>query len=686
MTAFFRLLTCCLLLTLPLCASAAQPSPVQAELILEEESIQPGHSFWAAVHLKIDKGWHAYWKNPGDAGIPLQIEWQLPSGFVVNALEWPCPESFISDDLVGIGYQDDVVLLAKITPPAHLDAKTVDIGGQVKWLVCSDATCLPGSQAVNLQVHVSEELAKPATAARTIFLDARAKLPQSEVAMAATQHANAYQLRLPFPDAPENAVFFPEDKNQIIHEKNVKIVKQKDGYAVELKGKEGSKSHAPVKGVLVVETKSGKQSFNVNSPLQATAALFEGGLPLALLFAFIGGAILNLMPCVLPVLSFKILSLVKMAGEKRSVTLLHGLLFTLGVMLSFWLLAGVMFLLRSYGQAVGWGFQLQEPLFVAALATFLFIFALNLLGMFEWGTGVASWAGQKEADSITKHSKIGSILSGVLATAMATPCTGPFLGSAIGYAVTLSHFEALLIFTSMAAGMAAPFLILAVFPSCLRYLPKPGPWMETFKQLMAFILFATILWLVWVFGAETNLLSVISLMVCFLCFAIASWVYGKWCSFSASKLARTYAYAAIVLLLSVGAGTLLTAKQTWSASSQMSNEWEGWEPYSNARIAELQSQGIPVFVDFTAKWCLICQVNHMVLESDDVNKQMADAGVVKMKADWTKNDPEITDALMEFGRNGVPLYVLYSADAQQEPMILPQVLTPETVSEHLEKI
>ncbi len=376
--------------------------------------------------------------------------------------------------------------------------------------------------------------------------------------------------------------------------------------------------------------------------------------------------ILNLMPCVLPVMSFKVMSFVKMARQSRSLTLKHGLMFAFGVILSFWVLASAMLMLRAYGQAVGWGFQLQEPLFVVILASLLFIFSLSLFGVFEWGMVFASWAGQTEAEKVPKaEGYTGSFLIGILATAVATPCTGPFLGSAVGFAVTLPVFQALLIFTTLGLGMCFPYLLLAAFPSCLRFLPKPGAWMETFKQLMGFGLLATVLWLLWVFSAQTDTFSLICLLTGFLFFSIGCWIYGRGCSPVSSREDARAGFCFCVLVCGGGMPCYFISASCMVQKAKLCQNgdlWEGWEKFSPERVAQLRSEGKPVLIDFTAKWCLICQANHLVLSSDEVEKSLADAGVVRLKADWTKNDPVITQALSKFGRNSVPLYVLYGPD------------------------
>lgn len=431
----------------------------------------------------------------------------------------------------------------------------------------------------------------------------------------------------------------------------------------------------------------------LDQPVRAHAALakpetaFEGGIAIALLFAFLGGMILNLMPCVLPVLSFKVLSLVKIAGQSRRERLKQGALFSLGVVISFWILAGLMLTLRTYGQSVGWGFQLQEPLFVAGLAVLLFTFALSLFGVFELGLSMASLAGDMQLSGSKRSENMQSFFSGVLATAVATPCTGPFLGATVGFAITLPFIQAMSIFTALAAGLCFPYILLALFPGLLRFLPRPGPWMETFKQLMGFFLMATVLWLLWVFSAQTSLFALMGVLGGLLCFAVAAWIHGQW-ALPPSKAVAIFVRSTSLLFVAAGLGLIaFTYTPTTASETALSSEIAAeWEPYSAERIAELRQQGTPVLIDFTAKWCLICQANHLTLANDAVAKELDRLGVVRMKADWTRNDPRITEALSHFGRNSVPLYVLYGRGSSREPQILPQILTTDIVMHSIEEM
>ncbi len=696
--------------------------PVKAELLVEEDSIQPSSSFWLALHLKLDDHWHAYWKNPGDAGMPITVQWELPEGFTAEALEWPYPQRFAQDSLVGYGYEGDVYLLAKINAPANIKDKEIKIGANTRWVVCADS-CVPGDAELSVQVPVSSQKTINAEKAK-LFADARSKLPQKQEKVAAERKNHLIEVVVQPSKALSNVTkvyFAPEAKKMISHDVDALLTKQDpdaNSYTLALSDLKSGTKAAALKGVLVFQSGNtvvdaiqidvpigGKVDEDevsmvdprlkaVNPVITETPSApattdFEGGFFVALALAFVGGMILNLMPCVLPVISFKILSFVKMSGQSRSLTLKHGLAFSMGVIISFWVLAGALLTLQAYGRSVGWGFQLQEPLFVAILAAIIFIFGLSLFGVFEVGIKVTNWAGQAEHGGLVKpETLLSSFFSGILATAVATPCTGPFLGSAVGFAVTLPAALSMLIFTSLGLGMAFPYLLLASFPSLLRFMPKPGNWMVTFKELMGFLMLATVLWLIWVFGAQTNTLAIFMLLSGFLFLAIGGWIYGKWGTPAKSLNTRVTSYVFALSCAVVACYAILTAVSPEVSAFEDNNKQtvavaDSWEPFSPERVANLQKQGIPVFVDFTAKWCLICQTNHVVLQMEPVHAKMKELGVVRMKADWTRNDPIITEALKKHGRNGVPLYLLYGTDPTQPPKILPQVLTPDGVIEEL---
>ncbi len=679
-------------------AFAAESNPLQMILISEEETIQPGRPFWVALHLKMGEHWHSYWKNPGDAGMPTSISWELPSGLTASSIEWPYPQRFDLDSLIGYGYEGEAWLLTEITPPAKISDPVLTLKAHVRALVCSDTSCLPAESELVLQMPVSQKEPLPRIEWVAAFEQARAKLPKSKWSVRAERAGDLIRLTVAAPsDASpsqnfQEVHFFPEKGSEIDARSPLTFeAVSANQYTVVLKS-----DAASLKGVLLLAHPEGNEVIAVDTALEqngeiavadeihveAAAPHHEESFGVALVLAFIGGMLLNLMPCVLPVISFKILSFVKMAGQSRSKTLQHGLAFAAGVIVSFWVLAGMILLLQAYGHSVGWGFQLQEPLFIALLAALLLVFGLSLFGVFEMGTSVMGMASDAQQ---RVSGLVGSFFSGVLATAVATPCTGPFLGTAVGFAVTLPALLALAVFTSVGAGMAAPYLALTAFPSLLRYMPKPGAWMVTFKELMGFLMVGTVLWLTWVFGAQTGNLGLFLMMSSLFLIAIACWIYGKWGNALKPRVVRLPALFAAILCI-IGAGyVMIEASHPESIHSEvaMQEASSDWEPYSAERIAELQSQGTPVFVDFTAKWCLICQANHLVLSVNEVKTAFDQAGVVRMKADWTRGDPAITEALKKHGRNSVPLYLMYGADPAQAPQILPQVLTPEIVLNEL---
>lgn len=744
MLNLFRIIICCFSLALFISSAhsyslenetqlseslpPASSEPVSVALVSEQQSLQPGQPTWVAITMNIENHWHAYWKNPGDAGMAPVITWNLPEGFEIGAVQWPTPTSFKLSTAVGLGYEGKVIFLVQITPPASfVPTSSVEISAEMRWVVCSDSTCLPGDAHLALTLPVNKETAKVDASHTTLFAEARVHIPKKhDIFSAERKEKNCVELTFEaLGDSPNfhEAYFFPEEKKTIDYKADVTLTRSPDNpkqHTISLKEVESADKPSSLKGILVLNGLSVSEAYDVNIQIgtnpdheeismndQSFAALddkksspasvltvendfeFKGGLGLALVFAFLGGMILNLMPCVLPVISLKVMSFVKLAGESRALIFRHGLAFSFGVLVSFWTLAGVLLVLQAYGRSVGWGFQLQEPIFVAILASGLLIFALSLFGLFEMGTSLISAAGSARK----KEGLSASFLSGILATAVATPCTGPFLGSAVGFAVTLPAIQAMLIFTFLGLGMSFPYLILAAYPKLLRFMPKAGNWMMAFKELMGFFMLATVLWLVWIFGAQTSSFALSLLLAGFFFMSFACWIYGRWSSPLKPKLTRYTSMFLAALIFGFGGYAVITASSSWaenmggpSSNTLTAYANDEWEEFSVERVAELRKQGIPVFIDFTAKWCLICQTNHMVLTTDEVRQQFNQRGVVKMKADWTKNDSVIAAELRKFGRNSVPLYVLYTGDMEEKPQILPQLLTPEIVVESLKQL
>lgn len=711
--------------------TSAFTDPVKSSFLNEDTSIQPGRPFFVAIELKMENNWYAYWKNPGEAGMPPEVSWNLPEGFKAGPLIWPMPKRFSSDKGTKFGYAGNLTFLTRITPPKSYPKQEAAITADVRWVVCSDSSCLPGSNQMTLSLPVKADPPEKATEYLELFSRTRSLVPKKYDAVTAKR--NKDEIEIAFYDSPEkdrriNKVeFFPEQK-KVIDLAAPTLLEQSSDEAnfYTLIVKELS-TQTDLKGVLVLHTSIGPEAYEIDTRIvsnpddsavvsmastigadnayslqngdhdsmaQQNSHEFEGGVMLAIALAFIGGMILNLMPCVLPVISFKILGFIKMAGQSRKRIFQQGAAFSLGVLCSFWTLAALLLVLQAYGRSVGWGFQLQEPLFVGVLAAFLFIFGLSLFGVFELGTSIMSAAGDAQQKTDTRNQLLSSFFSGILATAVATPCTGPFLGSAVGFAVTLPPLQAMLIFTSLGLGMSFPYLMLAAFPSLLRLMPKPGPWMVTFKELMGFLMMASVVWLIWVFGAQTGSFAVSLLLAGLFLFSIACWIYGRWATPLYKKLTRRISTLAAVLFLTMGGYMLVMSTSPWaeamgggSKTTRVDSDIaDAWEEFSPERVAELRQQGIPVFIDFTAKWCLICQANHATLSTNEVSSKFKELGVVKMKADWTKQDEVIAAELRKFGRNSVPLYILYDSDPKSSPQILPQVLTPGVVLESLDSL
>lgn len=586
-----------------LLANPVQQSHVEAELVSEVKSIQPGQSFFVALRLKMEEGWHTYYKDPGDSGLPTKIQWTFPEGFQAGEILWPRPEKIEIPPIVDYGYHNEVFLLTQIKAPKNLPVgKEAILNAKASWLACKDI-CIPGEANLTLQLPVENE----------------------------------------FPQFTEWKPQFDKTLKQIVYEN---LYTQSPPPKIDMP----------------------KKTF--------WSYLF---------FAFLGGLILNLMPCVFPVLSIKILSFVRQAGEDKRLMRSHGLIFAFGVIVSFWILASILIGLRSTGMALGWGFQLQSPRFVAFIILVLFALSLSLFSVFEIGSSLMSLGYRKQG---TKWSD--SFFSGVLATIVATPCTAPFMGVALAFALTQPPLISLMVFTALGIGLATPYVVLSSSPALLRWIPKPGEWMESFRQAMAFPLLAAVAWLVWVIGWQTGNNGVILMLIALILTAMAAWIYGRWTLPHRSAKVRMIASMisltlfAFILGLAWNIGNINSPQRT---NEKISFFGITWEPFSPEKIKQWRAQGKPIFIDFTAAWCATCQVNKaLVFRSGEVKRKFDELGVIPVEADWTNRDPVITRALESYGRTGVPLYVLYTGDPSAPPVILPEVINANIVLNALDKI
>jgi len=677
---------------------------VEAALVSEVNAIQSGQPFWVAVRLKIEPHWHIYWRNPGDTGYPTAIKWDLPQGFTAGEIQWPYPKSFEFGGLINLGYENETILLVEITPPSTLHQENVELKCEASWLVCHES-CVPGSAELSLSFSVDNKAAAINPETAKMFAQARERLPIQTADWQIQSTVKDEQLQILaikpswFVDDISAVTFFPYETELIQYASQQKFEVIENGYllTVQLSDKHSGEL-SQVSGVLVCDngwrdTGSEKaltfQADILNEFSMSTAGQSGNGLSsilFALLFAFLGGMILNLMPCVLPVLSIKIMGLVQQAGEEQKKRVQHGLIFTLGVLLSFWILAGLLLLLRAGGEQLGWGFQLQSPEFVIVLAVLLFLFGISMFGVFEIGTSLTAVG----ASAASKSGLGGSFFSGVLATVVATPCTAPFMGSALGFALSQPALLSLLIFTFLGLGMAAPYMLLTSIPALLRFVPKPGPWMESLKQFMGFLLLATVLWLLWVLSLQAGSTGVLILLLALLVVSFGGWVFGRWGNITKTK--RTRKIAQVVALLSVIISLYIAFDniEAMAAGTEKSTTQQGkieWQKFSPELVRQLRDEGKPIFLDFTAAWCLSCQVNEKVaFGSDEVQEAFIEKEIVAVKADWTNRDAAISKALSEFGRNSVPLYVLFSPDPNIEPLILPEVITPGIVLDAIGKL
>jgi len=692
---------------------------IEVELLAETTTIVPGETTWLGLRLDPAEHWHTYWKMGGDSGEPTSLnEWSAPEGSQIGEIQWPAPHwlPFYDTDLVNFGYEEEVLLPVAVTIPADYVGESVELSTLAYWNVC-DQVCIPGEQRLSITLPVAE-VAEFDALTQPLFAATRETLPitdhniKSLIAVAGERVSLGFEAPDPvFADYTE-AWFFPEQR---------RVIKPGPLRDVSIQGNLLQITHqqprrmlddlSEVYGVLVLQNEQGDRlaydfinpAADANSttiaPLAAlsqeqgsgSAGSGAGSLLVFMGLAFLGGMILNLMPCVFPVLSIKALSFTKGIGKSKEKQRNDGLAYTLGVVLAFVALASVLIAMRAAGEAVGWAFQFQQPWFLAFIVYLFFLMGLSLSGVFEIGTGLMGAGGSLTAQSGYK----GSFFTGVLATTVATPCTAPFMGPAIGFALTQSWVVAMAVFVALGLGMAMPILVLSFIPALFRYLPKPGPWMETFKQFMAFPLYASALFFLWVLGNQVGIMGMSLVLGSCIVFAFAAWLYQR--RFSMGPIMRTFNYAvgigsfvlAVYLTQSPFMQTLpsASAAAAETADGEAANLAANYEVFSSARVDELRAAGRPVFVNMTAAWCITCLANEQTtLSTERVQQVMAENDITYLKGDWTNEDPEITAVLEAFNRPSVPLYVLYPGDPSAEPVILPQILTPGIVTDAFEAI
>ncbi len=685
--------------------AAAQAEPVDtghlvAELVPQEQGAVPGSTVYVALRQQIDAGWHTYWRNPGDSGQATRITWTLPEGWQAGEIVWPTPTRLPIGPLLNYGYAGEVLLPVPIQIPATAKpGSTVTLKAEAAFLVCEEI-CIPEDASLTLDLPIVAGPPKADATWGERIAQTLAAAPKS-AGLKGAYAVDGATLKLTIVGAPlkgrdlSGAYFFAFEPTLVEHAKPQPVAYGPEGVTLTLPGGyavTAGQVPGTVAGVLAVGDDAWEVSA-VAGPAPAGATGKGGGghgdvgggtaglgLPLALLFAFLGGLILNLMPCVFPVLSMKAAALASHAHDTKAARA-QGIAYLLGVLATFLALAGLLMALKAGGEAIGWGFQLQSPIMVGALALIMLLVALNLSGVFEAGTSLQG-AG---SDLASRGGLAGSFLTGVLAVVVAAPCTAPFMASAMGYALTQSAWVSLPVFAALGLGLAAPFLLLSFAPALLRRMPRPGPWMDTLRRALAFPMYAAVAWLVWVLAQQTGPAGLAYALAGGVLAAFAAWLWGRAQSHPPAPIVK--ALAALLAVGAIALTGLLALEKPPSAGAAASGAtaevpYEAWSP---ERVAELRAEGRPVFVNFTAAWCVTCQVNERTsLGAKTVADALSRNNAVYLKGDWTNRDGAIAAALAEHGRAGVPLYLVYGADGA-EPVILPQLLTEGLVAEALDK-
>lgn len=664
---------------------------VAAELLASKDAIAPGETVYVALHQKIESHWHTYWRNSGDSGEPTQIKWDLPGGWRAGEIVWPAPKTIPVGPLMNYGYQDDVLLPVPVTAPA--DAKPGDrvtLRAQVSLLVCAEV-CVPEDDALSITLPVVATPAAGGGASGARITAALAAAPKP-AGLNADFQSRPGGVALAVTGTPlkgvdaAGAYFFPFESTVIDHAKPQAIERGPDGLTLTLSpgyAFQGGKAPASLAGVLEVGGKAYEIAAAPGAPpagasgLGAPAGKGAGGADLGLaaaaLFAFLGGLILNLMPCVFPILAMKAASLAGHGGgENHRAARAQGLAFGGGAVLTFVALAGGLIALKAAGSAIGWGFQLQSPPVVAVLSLLMLAVALDLSGVFELGTSLQG-AGSSLA---SRGGLIGAFFTGTLAVVVAAPCTAPFMGPALGWALTQPPVAALVVFLALGLGFAAPFVLVAFAPGLLSRLPKPGAWMDTFRKALAFPMYGAAAWLAWVLSQQADAEDLAELFAAAVAVAFAAWLLGH-SQRRAATGGKHLAMAAIAL--AVASAAVVGVAWPKDKASELQSE-----PYSPERLAALRAGNRPVFVNYTAAWCVSCQVNDKVaISTHQVAQAFARHKVAYLKADWTKRDGAIAAELAHYGRAGVPLYLVYGAGGG-DGVILPSILTPDIVVKAVE--
>ncbi len=681
----------------------------RARLVLSHEAAKPGDTVLAGVELTMDAGWHTYWQNGGDSGLPTELHWNLPAGISAGETQWPVPEKLTTTTgkslQITYVYNERAVLLVPLKISPTTPVGEVDLAALVKWLEC-EVACVPGSNIVRGTLIITNET--KLNIDTNFFAEAQRRVPSGKIPGIATAQWDApadltnRAFVIEWKTAATEPDFFPFTSTEATVSPKTPVLANSGSNVVLRASAERTGSAWPkqIAGLLVRKENGALAGYEMSLPLAdaiSGGAVAAGGAVKSiwgwLLYAFIGGLILNIMPCVLPVIALKILGFVSQSREDPRRVRTLGLLYTLGVVVSFLVLAGLVIGVKAAGQKAGWGMQFSNPQFIVILAVVVTLVALNLFGVFE----ITLTGGAMSAASAAtqRHGGAGAFMNGVLATVLATPCTAPFLGAALGFAFAQPAHIIALFFVTIGLGLALPYLLLSWNPAWLKFLPKPGAWMERFKIAMGFPMLATAVWL---FTLTTDFYDdrVLWLGVFLVIVALAAWIYGEFVQRGRAR--RAMSLVIVLLLLAGGYAYAVEKKLRWrepvadkestrgSATIKDAPDGVAWQPWSAAAVAKAQGEGRPILVDFTAKWCWTCNtIVKPALESDAVIAKLKEINAVALLANWTKAPPDITAELEKFGRAGVPMVLVYSKDPSKPVTVMPEAITSGMVVKALEE-
>jgi len=640
-------------------------------MLTESNSMNPGDELLVGFKFTLNPGWHTYWENPGDAGEGASINWNLPNDVNASKILWPGPERIPVDPLMTFGYEEEVVLLTKIYT-SETTTIPVTLNAQVRWYTCKEI-CIPQEAEVSIPINLGNKT--PSTSKGLLDQTLKQMPVQFNGTYRVQELDDSYVLQGEFEnvDQYDSMYFFPKDYGLTNYTENQLYEINKDSFSLQIKASEIEIENKSFEGVVAVSKNEEITFIEINYPLETKDTSQEFNILTLIAFAFLGGLILNVMPCVFPILSIKILRFVEQSRDSTYKTLQQGLLFSLGVITSFLTIAALLITLKSGGESIGWGYQLQSPIVVSLLFYLFVVLGFIFMSNIVLGSSLA----RLSSISLNKSDSLESFLTGVLAVIVASPCTAPFMGSAIGFALLQPSFYSILIFLGLGIGFSLPYLILSAKPSLLSFLPKPGQWMETFKQFMAFPMWASALWLLWVLSNQVNNQEVIQVLLGALLITTGLWLIEK--NNSEKDWVRWLMRLPFLLLFIFSLWLIPTSY------SDLDEPKQKQLAYTPQLLEDLREKNSLVFLNFTADWCITCKVNEAVaLKTSKVSKLLADKNITYIEADWTRKDPIISSALEKYGRTGLPLYLLFPS--RGDPLILPEILTEDILLTYLTEV